>query len=153
MTKPMLLAARAADLVGHRQIFLTGIAAFTLASLAGGLAQNGAMLITARLVQGAGAAALAPSSLSLLTMTHTGEQRARALSIWSATSGSVGALGLVLGGVITSSLGWRWVLLVNVSIGALLWIVASATLVPSRVRDRQQLDVLGAVAVTLGSRH
>src|SRR4029077_937027 len=89
--------------------------------------------------QGVGAAALVPSSLSLLTMTHTGEQLARALSIWSATSGSAGALGPMLGGVITSALGWRWVLLINVPIGVALWVVASATLVPPSVLDRRSL--------------
>jgi EmrB/QacA subfamily drug resistance transporter len=147
----LLLAARATDLIGHRKIFLTGVAVFTLAGLAGGLAQSPATLLAARVAQGAGAAALAPSSLSLLTMTHTGERRARALSIWSATSGSAGALGLVLGGVITSGLGWRWVLLVNVPVGAALWIAASASLVPPPHRDPRPLDVPGAVTVTLGS--
>lgn len=145
----LLLAARAADLTGHRRVFLAGVAIFTLASLAGGLAPNGPTLIAARLVQGVGAAALAPSSLSLLTMTHPGEQRARALSIWSATSGSAGALGLVLGGVITSGLGWRWVLLVNVPIGVVLWIAASTTLSPTQLDERQRVDVLGALTVTV----
>lgn len=146
---PLLLAARAADLIGHRRIFLTGVVVFTLASLAGGLAPNGAMLITARVVQGAGAAALAPGSLSLLTMTHAGEARARALSVWSATSASAGALGLVLGGVITSGLGWRWVLLINVPIGVILWSVASATLATSAEQTRRRVDTAGAVTVTV----
>ena len=146
----LLLAARAADLIGHRRIFLTGVAVFSLASLAGGLAHDPALLIGARLVQGMGAAALAPSSLSLLTATHAGEQRAKALSIWSATSSSAGALGLVLGGVITSALGWRWVLLVNVPIGVALFVLASATLTAERPSERRSLDVPGAVTVTLG---
>ncbi len=131
-------------------MFLIGVAVFTLASLAGGVAPNGSVLLAARVVQGVGAAALAPSSLSLLTMTHTGEHRARALSIWSATSGSAGALGLILGGVVTGTLGWRWVLLINVPIGVALWLVASASLVPSRVAGRAALDVPGAITVTLG---
>lgn len=147
----LLLAARAADLFGHRRVFLVGVAVFTLASLAGGLARDGSVLVTARVVQGVGAAALAPSSLSLLTTTHTGDRRAHALSIWSATSGSAGALGLVLGGVITGTLGWRWVLLTNVPIGAALWIVASAALAPSRVADRTALDLPGAMTVTVGA--
>ena len=146
----LLLAARAADLIGHRRMFLVGIAVFGLASLVGGLAQDPALLIGARVVQGAGAAALAPSSLSLLTATHTGEHRARALSIWSATAASAGALGLVLGGVITGALGWRWVLLVNVPIGVVLWVSAFVALAPARVRGRGPLDVPGAVTVTLG---
>lgn len=146
----LLLAARAADLIGHRRIFLAGVTVFSLASLAGGLAQDPAMLIGARLVQGIGAAALAPSSLSLLTATYTHEHRARALSIWSATSSSAGALGLVLGGVITSALGWRWVLLINVPIGVALFVLASATLTPEHVRERRPLDLPGAVSVALG---
>jgi EmrB/QacA subfamily drug resistance transporter len=145
----LLLAARTADLIGHRQVFLAGLAVFTLASLVGGLAQTGAILIAARIAQGAGAAALAPTSLSLLTLTHTGEQRAKALSIWSATSGSAGALGLVLGGVITSGLGWRWVLLVNVPVGIALWVMAVMTLAPGVAPKRQRVDLLGAVTVTL----
>lgn len=145
----LLLAARVADLVGHRRVLMAGLVVFTLASLAGGLAQTGEVLIAARLVQGAGAAALAPSSLSLLTLTHTGEQRAKALSIWSATSGSAGALGLVLGGVITGGLGWRWVLLVNVPIGIALWVLAAKTLAPATTHERQRIDLLGAVTVTL----
>ncbi|NKS15974.1 DHA2 family efflux MFS transporter permease subunit [Rhodococcus hoagii] len=146
----LLLAARAADFIGHRRVFLTGIAVFTLASLVGGLAHDPTALIVARLVQGLGAAALAPSSLSLLTATHTGEHRARALAIWSATSSSAGALGLVAGGVITGALGWRWVLLINVPIGLLLWILATATLATEQVRARWALDMPGAVTVTLG---
>lgn len=145
----LLLAARAADLLGHRQVFLVGTAVFTLASLGGSLAPNGATLITARLVQGVGAAALAPSSLSLLTAIYSGEQRARALSIWSATAGSAGALGLVLGGVITSGLGWRWVLLVNVPVGLCLWIAASTTLAPSLPNERRRMDVPGALTITV----
>lgn len=145
----LLLAARAADLIGRRQVFLVGVAVFTLASLAGGLAPNGATLIAARLIQGVGAAMLAASSLSLLTLTHTGEQRARALSIWSATSGSAGALGLVLGGVITSGLGWRWVLLVNVPLGVALWIAASTALAPALPEERRRVDVLGAFTITV----
>ena len=146
----LLLAARAADLLGHRRVFLAGVAVFTLASLAAGLAANGSTLLAARVLQGVGAAALAPSSLSLLTLTHTGERRTRALSVWSATSGSAGALGLVLGGVVTDTLGWRWVFLINVPVGAALWVAVWVSLVPSRVADRASFDLPGAVTVTLG---
>ncbi len=144
----LVLAARTIDLIGHRRVFLSGVAIFTVASLAGGLATDSPMLIAARLAQGCGAAALAPSSLSLLTMTYTGQQRAKALSLWSATSASAGALGLVLGGVITSGLGWRWVLLVNVPIGAALWLAATKTLAPTRPAGRRDVDIPGALSVT-----
>ncbi len=145
----LLLAARTADIVGHRRVFLAGLAVFTLASLAGGLAPNGEVLIGARLVQGIGAAALAPTSLSLLMLTHGGERRAKALSIWSATSASAGALGLVLGGVITSGLGWRWVLLVNVPIGIGLWVLAATALTSGLAGQRQRIDLLGALTITV----
>lgn len=147
----LLLAARASDLIGHRRVFVLGVAIFTLASLAGGLAGDATVLLIARVIQGIGAAALAPSSLSLLTMTHTGERRAHALSIWSATSASGAALGLVLGGVITSGLGWRWVLLVNVPIGVALWVLAMVSLAPRPRGMRKSLDLPGAVLVTLGT--
>lgn len=145
----LLLAARTADVVGHRRVFVAGLSIFTLASLAGGLAPNGETLIAARVIQGAGAAALAPTSLSLLTLTHEGQRRPKALSIWSATSASAGALGLVLGGVITSGLGWRWVLLVNVPIGIGLWVLASSTLAPTHSLKSQRIDLLGAVSITI----
>lgn len=144
----LLLAARIADLAGHRRVFMTGLVVFTVASLVGGVAPSGAVLIGARLVQGAGAAVLAPSSLSLLTVTHTGEQRAKALAIWSAASASAGALGLVLGGIITSWWGWRWVLLVNVPVGVVLWVLAALVLAPEPAQGRQRIDVLGAITIT-----
>lgn len=146
----LMVAARAADLVGHRRVFLGGIAVFGLASLVGGLAPDPTTLIIARAVQGAGAAALAPTSLSLLTATHTGERRTRALSLWSATSGSAGALGFLLGGIITSALGWRWVLLVNVPVAVPLWLLAACVLAPTVRRDHRRLDVPGATTVTAG---
>lgn len=145
----LLLASRAADLLGHRRVFLFGLAVFSLASLAGGLSPNGSFLLVARVVQGIGAAALAPASLSLLTTTHTGQDNTRALSLWSATSGSAGALGLVLGGIITGTLGWRWVLLINVPVGVVLWILASTSLPRSRRVDRAPLDLPGAILITL----
>ena len=147
----LLLAARVSDLIGHRRIFLAGVAVFSLAGLAGGLAHDPAVLIGARVLQGAGAAALAPSSLSLLTATHTGNNRVRALTIWSATSSSAGALGLVLGGAITDLAGWRWVLLINVPIGVLLWTLAAATLAPAHRHQKPTLDIPGAITVTLAT--
>src|SRR5580692_4146533 len=93
----LLLAARAGDLFGRKRVFLFGAVVFTAASLAGGLAADPAMLLAARIVQGVGAAALAPSSLSLITATHTDErQRHRALALWSIMGGAAGAVGVVL---------------------------------------------------------
>lgn len=147
----LLFAARVADFLGHKRVFVAGLAVFTVASLIGGLAPTGWLLLVARAIQGAGAAALAASSLSLLTVTHTERrQRTHALSIWGATSGSAGALGLVLGGLLTDIAGWRWVLLVNVPVGAALLVAATRSLSPTHTADRTRLDLRGAIAVTLG---
>lgn len=111
----LLFAARASDLFGRRRVLQIGLLVFTAASLFGGLAQSGWMLLVARVVQGAGAAALAPSSLSLITASHTEPaQRTRAMTWWGVAATSAGAAGVVLGGLLTASLGWRSVMLVNV---------------------------------------
>ncbi len=115
----LLFGGRAGDLFGRKKIFLLGLTIFTGASLVGGFANSGTMLEIARAVQGLGGAILAPSTLSLLTTTYTEQRaRARALGIWSATAGSGGAFGAMAGGILTDELSWRWVLFVNVPIGA-----------------------------------
>ena len=117
----LLLAARAGDLLGRKRVFMFGTVVFTAASLAGGLATDPAMLLVARIVQGIGAAALTPTSLSLITASHAdADQRHRALALWSITAAAAGTFGLVLGGVLTTELSWRWVLFINVPIGAAL---------------------------------
>jgi EmrB/QacA subfamily drug resistance transporter len=147
----LLLAARAADLLGRRALFLGGLAVFTVASLVGGLATDGTMLLIARAVQGVGAAALAPSSLSLITASHHDpHQRTRALAIWGAAASASAAAGVVLGGVLTEALSWRWVRWVNVPIGAVLLLAAAAWLLPAAPGGRVRLDLPGAVTSTLG---
>ena len=148
----LLLAARAGDLLGRRRLFIGGLVVFTAASLVGGLSSSGTMLLVARAVQGIGAAALAPGSLSLITSSHTDpHQRSRALAIWAACASSAGVTGLLIGGLLTSGLSWRWVLFVNVPIGAALLLASAAYLVPSVSRHAQRrLDLPGAVLVTAG---
>ena len=149
----LLLAARAGDLFGRKSVFQAGLVVFTAASLAGGLAQGPGLLIGARVIQGVGAAALASSSLSLITASHPeGPARTRALSLWAAAGSSAGALGVTLGGLLTTELSWRYVLFINVPIGIALLAAAAASLVPSPSRrDWARLDLPGALTVTAGA--
>jgi EmrB/QacA subfamily drug resistance transporter len=148
----LLLAARAGDLLGRKRVFMFGTVVFTAASLAGGLATDPAMLLVARIVQGIGAAALTPTSLSLITASHAdADQRHRALALWSITAAAAGTFGLVLGGVLTTELSWRWVLFINVPIGAALLAAAVMWLLPDRAStSRIRLDLPGALSSTLG---
>jgi EmrB/QacA subfamily drug resistance transporter len=148
----LLLGGRAADLFGRKRIFLLGLGLFTLCSLLGGLAQNGPWLIAARAAQGVGGAILAPATLSLLTTTFVEPSaRRRALGAWSATAASGAAIGVLLGGILTDLLNWRWVLFVNVPIGAVLLAGAWLALPESKLEtNRPNLDLPGALTVTAG---
>ena len=115
----MLLGGRAADALGRRRVFLAGLVGFTAASLASGLATSPGMLVAARAAQGLGAAFLLPAALSTVTATYEGAQRAKALAVWGAIGAAGGAAGLLLGGMLTTWLGWRSVFLINVPVGAL----------------------------------
>jgi EmrB/QacA subfamily drug resistance transporter len=146
----LLLGGRAGDLFGRRRMFVIGIVVFTLGSLAGGFATSAAWLIIARAAQGIGAAIIAPTALSLIADTfHEGPDRNRALGVYGAVAGAGGALGLLLGGVLTSFASWRWVLFVNVPIGIVLAIIAPRVLAATPRRDGR-LDLPGALTVTGG---
>src|SRR6202453_3499417 len=148
----LLLGGRLADLLGRRRMFMLGLVVFSLASLAGGLAQSETWLIAARAVQGLGAAIVSPAALSIITTTFAdGAERNRALGIWGAVVGAGGAAGVLLGGILTSGLSWRWVLFVNVPIGLVAAAMAPRTLIESRREDAgDSFDIPGAVAVTGG---
>ena len=147
----LLLGGRIADLVGRRRVFVVGLGVFSLASLAGGLAQSEAWLIGARAAQGLGAAMLAPAALSLVTATFAeGTDRNKALSIWGAVAGSGAAAGVLLGGVLTSALGWRSVLFVNVPIGIAAILIAPRLLSESKGEVACGFDLPGAALVTAG---
>ncbi|PIB05945.1 MFS transporter [Streptomyces sp. HG99] len=147
----MLLGGRAGDLYGRKRMFLVGLALFTLASLGGGLAQEGWELLVARAVQGLGAAVLAPSTLTILTSAvPEGAARARAIATWTAVGAGGGAAGGLVGGLLVDGLSWRWVLLINVPVGAVVLAGAAGWLVESRAGDRRRLDLPGAVLVTAG---
>src|ERR1700686_1777231 len=143
----LLLGGRAGDLFGRRRMFVAGIVLFTLGSLAGGFATSETWLIIARAAQGIGAAIIAPTALSLIADTfREGPDRNRALGVYGAVAGAGGALGLLLGGVLTSFASWRWVLFVNVPIGIVLAVVAPRVLAASQ-RQAGQLDLPGAASV------
>ncbi len=144
----LLLGGRLADLYGLRRTVIAGLALFTLASLAGGLAEDPWTLIAARAFQGAGAAVLAPATLTMLTTTFDEDLRPRVLAAWTAMGLAGGTAGNLIGGVLTDALSWRWVLLINVPVGAL-------ALLPTRllanVRSKgRRLDVPGATLATAG---
>ena len=117
----LLLGARAGDILGRRRVFLAGIALFTLASFAGGFAQNPAELLAARAIQGIGGALASPSALALLmVMFQQGRERTRAIGLYTAVSIGGAAVGLIAGGMLSEWASWRWVFFVNVPIGAVL---------------------------------
>lgn len=147
----MLLGGRAADIYGRKLMFLVGLGVFTAASLAGGLAQEGWQLLAARAAQGLGAAALAPATLTILTAAvPEGPARTKAIGTWMAVGAGGGAAGGLIGGVLTDTLSWRWVLLINVPIGALVLVAAALRITEGRAGDRRRIDFLGAVLVTAG---
>ncbi|WP_443034292.1 MFS transporter [Streptomyces sp. BE147] len=147
----MLLGGRAADIYGRKRMFLIGLGVFTAASLAGGLAQEGWQLLAARAAQGLGAAVLAPATLTILTAAvPEGPARTRAIGTWMAVGAGGGAAGGLIGGVLTDAFSWRWVLLVNVPIGAVVLAGAALWLAEGRAGDRRRVDLLGAVLVTAG---
>jgi EmrB/QacA subfamily drug resistance transporter len=149
----LLLGGRLADLLGRRRMFVAGLALFALSSLLSGFAWSSASLVGFRALQGLGGALLAPAALSLLMTTFAeGRERNRALGIYGAASGSGAAAGVLLGGVITSYLGWSWIFFVNVPVG-----VAAIALTPFLLREsradhlpHRHFDLAGAASVTSG---
>ncbi len=148
----LLLGGRLADLMGRRRMFMLGLVVFSIASLLGGLAQSEAWLIAARAVQGLGAAIVSPAALSIITTTFSeGAERNRALGVWGSVAGAGGAAGVLLGGVLTSGLSWRWVLFVNVPIGVICVLLSPRVLQESRSEaETRSFDIPGAIAVTAG---
>ncbi|WP_052423898.1 MFS transporter [Nonomuraea candida] len=144
----LLAGGRAGDLFGRRRMFRAGLVVFLAASLLGGVAGDGTILIAARVLQGVGAAIVAPAALSLLADTFpAGPQRNKALGVYGAMGGLGSVVGLLLGGALTEYLGWRWIMFVNIPI-ALLVLAGTVALVPG-TRERGGIDLPGAVTVTL----
>jgi EmrB/QacA subfamily drug resistance transporter/deazaflavin-dependent oxidoreductase (nitroreductase family) len=146
----LLLGGRTGDLFGRRRMFVIGALLFTAGSLSGGLATSSIFLVVARAAQGIGAAILAPTALSLLAATFPqGAERNRALGVYSAVSAGGGGVGLLMGGIITNYLSWRWIMFVNVPIGLLLAFAAPRFLIRGEGKPGR-LDLPGAISVTAG---
>jgi EmrB/QacA subfamily drug resistance transporter len=148
----LLLGGRLADLLGRRRLFMTGMVLFSASSFLCGLAWSESSLIAFRAAQGLGGALLAPAALSILMTTFVeGRERNRALGVWGAASGSGGAAGVLLGGVLTSYLSWSWVFFINIPVGAAVIAVSPWLLRESRSElSHRHFDVAGATSVTAG---
>ncbi|MEA2282954.1 MAG: hypothetical protein QOK21_3561 [Solirubrobacteraceae bacterium] len=149
----LLLGGRAADLLGQRRIFVSGLLLFAVASLAGGLSQNQTVLVLARGLQGLGGAVVAPVTLSILTTTFSeGAERNRALAAWGMMGAAGGAAGVLIGGVLTDLLGWQWILFINVPIGVLAALAARRFIIESEIAPSgtRHYDAAGALTVTAG---
>jgi len=147
----LLLGGRIGDLFGRKRTLIIGLAGFAGASAIGGASVNFPMLVTARTVQGAFGALLAPSVLALLTTTFTDfRERGKAFAIYGGIAGAGGALGLLLGGILTSYASWRWTLYINLVFAAVATVGAVLWLKNDRAADRDPLDVRGLILVTGG---
>ena len=148
----LLLGGRAGDLLGRKRLFLAGLVIFTAASFLNGVAPSSELLIIARGLQGLGGALISPAALSIVTTTFAeGPERTKAMGVWSGIAAGGGAVGLLLGGVLTEVLSWPWVFFVNLPVG-LIAFVLSLRLVPES-RDpsaHRGFDIAGAVTVTAG---
>jgi EmrB/QacA subfamily drug resistance transporter len=150
----LMLSGRMGDIYGHKRLFIIGVLLFSLASLTGGLAPSEIVLIVARVLQGLGAAMASATGLSILVAAFPeGKERNRVLGVIAAASGSGFAAGMILGGVITTTLGWRWVFDINVPIGlvvSLLSIKYISSTTHRRTCEHKHFDIFGAVSVTAG---
>ncbi|HXO09618.1 MAG TPA: MFS transporter, partial [Solirubrobacteraceae bacterium] len=148
----LLLGGRAADLLGRKRLFLAGVVVFAAASLLNGIAQSSGMLVVGRGLQGLGGALVSPAALAIITTTFTDQaERTKALGVWSAIAAGGGAVGLLMGGILTDVASWRWVFFVNVPVGIITLALALRYVSESRVNtDQRSFDVAGAVTVTSG---
>jgi len=151
----LILGGRAGDALGRKRMFLTGLLVFTVASLLSGLAEGGGTLIAARAAQGVGAALLSPAAMAIITSMFDGPERNRALGVWAAIGGSGAAFGVLLGGVLTTGLGWRWIFFINVPIGAVVFASVAVLLKEPAgqshghsPKPRKGVDPAGALTMT-----
>lgn len=146
----LITAGRLGDLRGQRTLFIAGVAVFTLASLACGLAPNPTLLITFRAVQGIGAAMLMPQTMAIIIATFPSDRRGTALGVWGAVAGLATVAGPTLGGVLVTYASWRWIFIVNVPIGLVVLALTFAFIPDTRVERQHKLDLLGVGIATAG---
>jgi EmrB/QacA subfamily drug resistance transporter len=147
----LLLGGRVGDLFGRRRVLIAGLIGFALASLLGGFAQTDDALVAARALQGASAAACAPSALALLAaMFAEGRERSMAMAVWSAIGSVAVVAGVLLGGIVTAGFGWRWILLINVPVTLVAIILLVAAVPERRAGEQREFDLAGATTVTAG---
>ncbi|MFF1401222.1 MFS transporter [Streptomyces sp. NPDC058287] len=147
----LLIGGRLSDLFGHKRVFMIGATGFALASALAGAAQSFDLLVVGRALQGIFGAVLAPAALTLLNITFTnGKERAKALGIFGAIAGTGGAIGLLLGGLLTEHLNWRWTLYVNLIFAALALLGGAFLLHDTQRREKPKLDLLGTVLISGG---
>jgi EmrB/QacA subfamily drug resistance transporter len=145
----LLLGGRAADLLGRRRMFMVGITLFSVASLACGLSGSIGVLITARAVQGLGAAIISPATLSIIMTTfEEGSERNKALGIWGAMGGVGAAAGVLFGGILTEYAGWEWIFFVNVPVGVIVLLLTRSVIRESRIEGMRGFDFPGAATIT-----
>ncbi|MEV6321791.1 MFS transporter [Nocardia sp. NPDC051787] len=142
----LLVLGSLADRIGAERAYLGGLVVFAVASLACGVAESAASLVAARALQGVGGAAMFATTLSLLHATYTGRDRGLAFGVWGAVSGAAAGIGVVLGGVLTEALSWRWIFLVNLPIAVLAIVLSATVFPPSRRRADRPVDVPGMLA-------
>jgi EmrB/QacA subfamily drug resistance transporter len=147
----LLLGGRMADYFGRRHVYLTGILIFTLASIGAGVAQTGTQMVVIRAIQGLGGAILSPATLTIIVTTFHGARLPKAIGAWSAVAGAGGAVGALLGGILTGLASWRWIFFINVPFGLIAGVAAMMYLREMRNKDAtSRLDVTGSVLVTGG---
>jgi MFS family permease len=148
----LLLGGRLADTLGRRRTFLAGLGLFTVASLASGLASDGAVLVAARAGQGVGAALLSPAALAIITTSFQGPERNRALGIWAAIAGAGAAIGVLASGVLVQYASWRWVFLINLPISVAVAAAVPAVVAATRpAHATRRVDLPGALTATLAT--
>ncbi|WP_376714493.1 MFS transporter [Janibacter limosus] len=146
---PLLITGRFGDRFGPKRLYLLGLAIFTAASLACGLAPSIGWLIGARVVRGLGASMMTPQTMAVITRTFPPQRRGSAMALWGATAGVAFLVGPLLGGLLLDSLGWEWIFFINVPVG-IIGFIAAARLVPSLKRHAHAMDWVGVVLSAVG---